>query len=259
MTQEKLIDAITDLDSDILNRYFDMKADLASKKKPRKRTWVKWASLAACFAIAIMIAIPFINKTNNPNINAGVFGNGDTSLFESHRGDFTPKIEDSILTQFENNDEIKKVYLLRTNDWFLSDDLADFSQVVSTDIVYIVPGGEKGENIDTTYTLYYANNDKKIEYVGSSSVSNKVNLPYGFVGLTYEIIDNALNGISYNDYVITYSNRLSTVFVWVRGEAEDVIITYSMRPDFLGLENGGRYKLDDLKAILEESYKKATE
>ena len=36
MTQEKLIDAITDLDSDILNRYFDMKADLAAKKKPKK-------------------------------------------------------------------------------------------------------------------------------------------------------------------------------------------------------------------------------
>ena len=54
MTQEKLIDAITDLDSDILNRYFDMKADLAAKKKPKKRTWVKWASLAAaCFVLVI--------------------------------------------------------------------------------------------------------------------------------------------------------------------------------------------------------------
>ena len=45
MTQEKLIDAITDLDSDILNRYFDIKADLAAKKKPKKHTWVKWASV----------------------------------------------------------------------------------------------------------------------------------------------------------------------------------------------------------------------
>ena len=54
MTQEKLIDAITDLDSDILNRYFDMKADLAAKKKLKKHTWVKWASLAAaCFVLVI--------------------------------------------------------------------------------------------------------------------------------------------------------------------------------------------------------------
>ena len=36
MTQEKLTDAITDLDSDILERYFAVKADLAEKKKPRK-------------------------------------------------------------------------------------------------------------------------------------------------------------------------------------------------------------------------------
>ena len=54
MTQEKLIDAITDLDSDILNRYFDMKADLAAKKKPKKQTWVKWASLAACFCFVFV-------------------------------------------------------------------------------------------------------------------------------------------------------------------------------------------------------------
>ena len=63
MTQEKLIDAITDLDSDILNRYFDMKADLAAKKKPKKRAWVKWASLAACFCFlltAVAIVVPHI-------------------------------------------------------------------------------------------------------------------------------------------------------------------------------------------------------
>ena len=57
MTQEKIIDAITDLDSDILERYFAVKADLAEKKKPKKNNWVKWASLAACFCFAIMAAV----------------------------------------------------------------------------------------------------------------------------------------------------------------------------------------------------------
>ena len=71
MTQEKLIDAITDLDSDILNRYFDMKADLAAKKKPKKRTWVKWASMAACFCLIIVATIMVVpNMLNNPNENA---------------------------------------------------------------------------------------------------------------------------------------------------------------------------------------------
>ena len=76
MTQEKLIDAITDLDSDILNRYFDMKADLAAKKKPKKRTWVKWASLAACLClvvgVAFRIAIGFV-----PNQATDVFREGN--------------------------------------------------------------------------------------------------------------------------------------------------------------------------------------
>ena len=75
MTQEKLIDAITDLDSDILNRYFDMKADLAAKKKPKKRTWVKWASLAACLClvvgVAFRITIGFV-----PNQATDVFREG---------------------------------------------------------------------------------------------------------------------------------------------------------------------------------------
>ena len=60
MTQEKLIDAITDLDSDILNRYFDMKADLAAKKKPKKNAWVKWASIAACFCLVIVGVFHFV-------------------------------------------------------------------------------------------------------------------------------------------------------------------------------------------------------
>ena len=63
MTQEKLINAITDLDSDVLDRYFAVKADLAEEKKPKKRTWVKWASMAACvcLVLAAAICIPLMN------------------------------------------------------------------------------------------------------------------------------------------------------------------------------------------------------
>ena len=56
MTQEKFIDAITNLDSDILERYFVMKADLAEKKKPKKNAWVKWASMAACLCLVVGVA-----------------------------------------------------------------------------------------------------------------------------------------------------------------------------------------------------------
>ena len=76
MTQEKLIDAITDLDSDILERYFAVKADLAEKKKPKKNDWVKWASLAACFCFAIMVAVIGGQSSNISSvavINYGAF------------------------------------------------------------------------------------------------------------------------------------------------------------------------------------------
>ena len=226
-------------------------------QKKKKNTWVKWASLAACFALAIMIAIPFINKINAPNINAGFFGDGDASIFAPHRDDFTPKIENSILTQFENTDEVKKVYLLRRNDWFLSEDLTDFSQAVSTDVIYVSLGEKQGDNINNSYSWYSVNDENNVEWVASSHSSNHTSLPFGFVGLTYETINTSLAGIEYEDYIITYSQRVYTVFVWVRCENEDIIITYPTRPDLLGIENGGIYKLGELQSALKNAYIKA--
>ena len=61
MTQDKLTDAITELDSDILERYVRMKKTLAEKKKPNQRAWLKWASaVAACFVL--VIAVTFITQ-----------------------------------------------------------------------------------------------------------------------------------------------------------------------------------------------------
>ena len=61
MIQDKLTDAITELDSDILERYVRMKSSLAEKKKPKHRAWVKWASaVAACFVL--VIAVTFITQ-----------------------------------------------------------------------------------------------------------------------------------------------------------------------------------------------------
>ena len=68
MTQEKLTDAITDLDSDILERYFAVKADLAEKKKPKKNDWVKWASLAACLCLVVVVSMTYFIGDDTPDI-----------------------------------------------------------------------------------------------------------------------------------------------------------------------------------------------
>ena len=59
MTQENLINAITKLDSDILDRYFIMKQGLEVKKKQKNNHWIKWASLAACWCLIISVAFVF--------------------------------------------------------------------------------------------------------------------------------------------------------------------------------------------------------
>ena len=76
MTRENFIDAVTELDTDILDRYFLMKQALAEKKKPKKHTWLEWGSLAACFCFAIIVAL-IGGQSNNISsaavINYGAF------------------------------------------------------------------------------------------------------------------------------------------------------------------------------------------
>ena len=52
MTQERFSNAITELDSDILDRYFLIKQNLTAKKK---RTIITWASFAACLTLVAII------------------------------------------------------------------------------------------------------------------------------------------------------------------------------------------------------------
>jgi len=55
MTQEKFSDAITEIDTDILDRYFLVKQNLTEKKKAQKRAFITSASLAACLALVAII------------------------------------------------------------------------------------------------------------------------------------------------------------------------------------------------------------
>ena len=60
MTRETLTDAITELDSDILDRYFTMKNALTENKKPKKYAWLKWASLSAACLFLVFYVIPIM-------------------------------------------------------------------------------------------------------------------------------------------------------------------------------------------------------
>ena len=219
------------------------------KRRKKKNSRLKWWATAACLCLVVGLAIPVLN-----NSGGGLFGNWYAAIYEPHREDFSPEIGDAVKEHFNYNEELKKAYILRTDDWFLSDSLLDFSQALTTDTIYVVPGDQQGNTDGMTYSFYKATEHGKPEWMGSAYPPADASAPFGFAGLTYELIDNTLVGLEYEDYIITYAQRLHAVFVWVRCKSEDVIVTYPTRPDLLGLEAGGIYTLDAVKSALNEAY-----
>lgn len=70
MTEERFSDAITELDADILDRYFLVKQNLTEKKKAQKRAFIVWASLAACLALIITSGVMSIDADTVPSASA---------------------------------------------------------------------------------------------------------------------------------------------------------------------------------------------
>lgn len=246
MANEKLYEIIGDI-----NEQHILEAKQVPKKKPYN--WLKWSALAVCLCLILGVSLHFAPWSASND--SGFWGNGDTTLLKVHRNDFTPEVDASILAKLPHPSEVKKAYWLLTNEWFLSDELTDFSQVVTTDVYYISWCDENGISSDTAYSFYEINEDGNIVWDSTAYPPTDAFIPYEFWKLSYEIIDTALNDIAYEDYIITYSPRLDTVFVWVRGTTDDLILTYPTRPDLLGIECGGIYTLEELQEILTEAYK----
>jgi len=100
----------------------------------------------------------------------------------SEVAEFSATIDEFILNQFEDSTELKKAYILRTDDWYAMDEISDFSQVVTNEITYVVPGGEQGTSKDKAYSFYKVNEDGEIEWNGSAYPQADVAPPFGFVG-----------------------------------------------------------------------------
>lgn len=245
MTNEKLYEAIGDINE----------RHILEAKQPKEKkhfSWVNVYTLAACLCLVVGMSSFWLVMINAPS-NGGGFGDPGSKLLASHREDFTPEIDPAILAQFKNPDDVIKTYSLLTNQWFLSDKLEDFSQIVTTDVFYIYPGDDRGNNIDTAYSDYKIGENGTLEWKGTTYPPTDKSTPYGLWQLTHERIQADLSGIEYEDYIITQAPRLAAVFVWVRTSSEDLILSYPMRPDWMDLENGGIYTLEELQEILKEA------
>ena len=233
-------------------------------QKLSSSTWIRIRTIVACFCVILVIGTCFYqlkNSMNGGGFSNGLWGKKDTSVLEPHREDFSPFIEDEILNQFPENTEVLKSYVLLTNEWFLSEKLTDFSQALTTDCFYVVAGGKEGsESVSEisnqkAYSTYKVNENGKIEWSSSAYPLEDASVPNGFSCLTHNIIQDALQDVEYEDYIIANAPRLYTVFVWVRCSNEDFILAYPSRPDLIRIENGGIYTLKELQELLTKFYK----
>ena len=202
--------------------------------------------------VCIALVLAFLMLRNHKRI--GILGKEEPKILETHRDDFSAEIEENIKEYFSHDPELKKAYLLITGDWILDPQLSDFSQVLTTDEFYVVPWDEAGTPKDKDYSVYSVKDNGTLEWSYSAYPPEDSFEPYGFAGLTYEIIEKAIDGMECEDYIIAYAQEIDSVFVWVRGEKEDFILAYPTRPDLLGLDVGGLYTLKELQGRLAAAY-----
>lgn len=247
MTADKLFEALGEVSED--------KVAQAEEYKPARLRWRRWAAIAACLTL-VLAGVGTVLRHASPaggGGNGGIFGSGDDSLLPPHREDFTPVVEPAAQSL---GPEVLKVYQVQTNEWFLSQELTDFSQAVTTQVQYLLPGeqetgtGERGPG----YDIYTLGGDGQLQHSGSAMAYRDTQLPSGLVGLTHGVIQEDIGDTPYDDYIVAVSHRLYTAFAWVRSAEGDFFLAYPSRPEFVGLKNRGRYTLEELQDALAQQY-----
>ena len=97
MKTPRIVNAIGHIDDDLIN------SAMKSRKATRKNTWIKWTSVAACFAVTATVAIAAAPT---------LFGNGNASLFIKagdeivNAGDVKPSINKNGNTDYTSENKI---------------------------------------------------------------------------------------------------------------------------------------------------------
>lgn len=178
----------------------------------------------------------------------------DMDLLPSHREDFVPGIEPGLLAQLGGYDNTLQVYRLLDNAWYLSNELTEFSQAVTMEVFYVAPLDHVGQYSDRHYSYLLPQEDGSVRF-SSAMVPQDAPTPRGFSGLNDGVIRAVLEGVDYQDYILTSTYAdLNCVIVWVRCTQEDRFLVYASRPEFLKLEPGTLYTLDEVTAALAAFY-----
>lgn len=232
---------------------------LRLRRRALRRGALRRGALAAGLCLAAGLGALFLlGRTGGDRDVDNFWGDGDHTLLEVHREDFTPGLPPEAETAFAGVPGVMKTYRTLYNQWFLAEELTDFSQALGTEEYYIVPGYSHGLEEppqEGSYGVYTLDEDGRPCWgMGTGVPANRV-VPYGFCRLTDDIIREDLAGIEYEDIIIAHSALLYTVFVWARCPGgEDRFVTYCTIPEFVHLENRGRYTLEEIREILTEAY-----
>lgn len=248
-------------------------ARVAEQSRRKIPPWLKWCIPAACLCVAVGFGL-LQNKNaadggslwKNRGNSDGFWGDGDCALLDPRREDFTPGLTPEEEAAFAGAPgPVMRIYRTLYNEWFLAEDITDFSQVLTADPLYIVhgavdykKGGSDGEFREGAYGIYTLDGNGQPQWgMGTSGQSDiKLTVPYQFCGLTCDIIEEDLAGVDYEDYIIIQSTQLYTVIIWARcPNGEDRFVTYPARPEFVGLENRRLYTLEEMLAVLREAYR----
>ena len=266
---KKLYDSITN----IRDEYVEEAGRQPVKPERGRFMRLGWCIPAACLCIAAGAGIWMgQNRSGSDGGNGysdGFWGDGDCTLLEVRREDFTPGLSPEAEAAFADPafadaPGVMKIYRTLYNEWFLADDIEDFSQVLIADPLYIVHGavdykmgGSDRETGEAAYGVYTLDEDGVARWGMGTSGPGRTNkeVPYGLCRLTCEIIEKDLEGVDYEDYIITESEPLYTVIVWARcAGGEDMFVTYPTCPEFIGVENHGLYTLEELTGAFREAY-----
>ena len=251
----KLYNSLTNVDNQFIE-------EAQTKIKKKRNGWFKWAAIAACLCLVVVGALELPRLSQQSDDEGGGFFNSggkwwsdNITIGSTHREDFSPEMSQEATSLFQEVPGVLKVYRTTVDSWFLSDQMTDYSQALTGEVVYIVPnysgGLDQAPTGEQSYGIYIMGEDGRLIWGEGAELHVNHPMPYELIGLTDEIILKDLSGIEYDDYIITQSTQLYTVIVWARcADGNDRFVTYPSRPEFVNLEDHAVYTLEELQQRL---------
>ncbi len=208
MNNNTIIDAVCNIDGDLIEKYFKTEEKL-QKEKTKKTVWLKWSAVAACLCL-LMAGILIWRQVTAPQTYSG-------GIIYDENGVTIPKMDVSLSSNqsmdvigffiyngksyvaggcfYGNNDIVGEKLGTATgliDEWTPKDGYVDFAGSVYGDI-YTLKGYDPSFMLcipfSDGFNLYICNTDITLKY-GSELYEDRLHLSDNYISLTYETRDS---------------------------------------------------------------------